>query len=166
MSGYGLARRTELTVDEANEFIESYFARYPRVQEYLEMTKVKARDDGYVETLLGRRRYFPELRPGSRSNRNVRMAAERMAINMPIQGTAADIIKLAMIKMADELHSRALGAKMILQVHDELGFEVPEAELEAMKSLLREVMEGAFKLAVPLKVDMKMGRDWENMSNV
>ena len=94
------------------------------------------------------------------------MAAERMAINMPIQGTAADIIKLAMCKMAGELHQRSLRTKMILQVHDELGFEVPEEELEAMRSLLREVMEGTYSLSVPLKVDMKMGRDWENMSDV
>jgi DNA polymerase-1 len=163
MSGFGLARRTDLSIEEANRFIESYFQRYPKVSEYLEATKTRAREKGYVETLLGRRRYFPELEWGSQANRRVRASAERMAINMPIQGTAADIMKLAMIKMADVMRQRGLESKMILQVHDELGFEVPDSELDTMRQLVRQVMEDIYPLSVPLKVEMQVGRDWYNM---
>jgi DNA polymerase-1 len=163
MSDFGLAARTGLSQTEAARFISNYFAKYPKVEEYLKQTKAKARQDGYVETLLGRRRYFPELAASSRVNPNAKRAAERMAINMPIQGAAADIIKLAMIEMARMLQRDKLKSKMILQVHDELVFEIPADELEQMKARVREVMEGIYPLSVPLKVEMHSGHDWGHM---
>ena len=130
------------------------------MKEYLESTKQQARDEGYVQTLLGRRRYIPEI---NSSNRQVREAAERTAINMPLQGTAADIVKLAMIELQGELGRRRLKSKMILQVHDELLFEVPPEELEEMKGLIEEIMPRAMDLSVPLKVEIKVGRNWGEM---
>nr|HID13202.1 DNA polymerase I [Anaerolineae bacterium] len=163
MSGYGLAQRTGLSQEEANRFIESYFANYPKVKAYMERTKREAAEQGYVETLLHRRRYFPELQSKDRAHAALRRAAEREAINMPIQGTAADIIKMAMIRLHEALKKRGLKSRMILQVHDELVLEVPEAEMEAVIPIAREAMEGAFPLAAPLKVDLKVGRNWEEM---
>jgi DNA polymerase-1 len=116
-----------------------------------------------VETLLGRRRYFPELQPGSRANHNVRQAAERMAINAPIQGTAADIINIATVRLHRALREQHLRGRMILQVHDELVVETPEEEVEAVAPLMRRVMESAFELKAPLKVDLKVGQNWEEM---
>jgi DNA polymerase-1 len=161
MSDYGLEQATELSREEAAQFIASYFQRYPKVKDYIESTKQQARKRGYVQTLLGRRRYIPEL---DSSNRQVREAAERMAINMPVQGTAADIIKLAMINLQREIDKRGLRSKMILQVHDELLFEVPPEELEQVKVLLRETMSQAMELSVPLKVEIKVGRNWGEMN--
>jgi DNA polymerase-1 len=163
MGDYGLAQRTELSQEEAGQFIEGYFARFPAVQAYLENTKRLAREQGYVETLFGRRRYFPELTADSRVPMDMRRAAERMAINMPIQGTAADIIKIAMIRLHRALHEHRLRAAMILQVHDELVLEVPEDELEAVRPLVRSVMEGAFDLQAPLRVNIEVGRNWLEM---
>ena len=163
MSGYGMAWRTGLPQKEADRFIEEYFAKYSRVKAYLDETKRKARDLGYVETLLGRRRYFPELRSDSRAHQNVRAAAQRMAINAPIQGSAADIIKIAMIRLHRALKDRGLKSGMTLQVHDELVLEVPEGELEVVAPLVKSIMEGAFQLDAPLKVDMKVGRNWLEM---
>jgi DNA polymerase-1 len=163
MSDWGLAARTELSREEASEFISKYFAQYPRVRGYLARIKQQAQEQGYVETLLGRKRYFPELRSGSRAHGNVKAAAERMAINHPIQGTAADIIKIAMIRLHDELQSRGLRSKMILQVHDELVLEVPDDEVDGVGKLVKSVMEDAYKLDVPLKVDIKTGRHWREM---
>jgi DNA polymerase-1 len=161
MSDYGLEQATELSREEAAQFIASYFQRYPKVKDYIESTKQQARKRGYVQTLLGRRRYIPEL---DSPNRQVREAAERMAINMPVQGTAADIIKLAMINLQREIDKRGLRSKMILQVHDELLFEVPPEELEQVKVLLRETMSQAMELSVPLKVEIKVGRNWGEMN--
>jgi DNA polymerase-1 len=163
MSGYGMAWRTGLSQKEADRFIKEYFTKYARVKAYLDETKRKARDVGYVETLLGRRRYFPELRSGSRAHRNVRASAQRMAINAPIQGSAADIIKIAMIRLHRALKERGLKSGMTLQVHDELVLEVPQDELEVVAPLVKSIMEGAFQLDAPLKVDMKVGRNWLEM---
>ncbi|MFC1924233.1 DNA polymerase I [Chloroflexota bacterium] len=160
MSDYGLQQATELSREEAARFIASYFQRYTKVKEYLDSTKQQAKEMGYVQTLLGRRRYIPEL---NSSNRQVREAAERMAINMPVQGTAADIIKLAMINVQSGIERRGLKSKMLLQVHDELLFEVPPEELEQMKALVEEMMCGAMELSVPLKVEVKVGRSWGEM---
>ena len=165
-TAFGLAQATGLTQPEAENFIRAYFERFPRVREYIDQTKALATRQGYVETLLGRRRYFPELQPGSRTTHNVRQSAERMAINAPIQGTAADIIKIAMIRLHDALRAERLQSRMILQVHDELILEAPDGELEAAGELAREVMEGAFELDAALKVDLSMGQNWLEMQKV
>jgi DNA polymerase-1 len=166
VTGYGLAERTKLAQDEAEAFINTYFLTYPRVKEYIDRTREQARERGYVETLLGRRRYFPELGTRSRVHQNVRQAAYRMAINAPIQGTAADILKVAMNRLWRELGARGLRSRMILQVHDELVLEVPRGELDVVKPLVVDTMEGAYQLDAPLKVDAKVGRNWLEMSPV
>jgi len=160
MSEYGLEQATELSREEAAQFITSYFEKYPGVKQYLDSTKKQAREMGYVQTLLGRRRFIPEI---NSSNRQVREAAERMAINMPVQGTSADIIKVAMINLHREMEKRQLKSKLLLQVHDELVFEVPEGELEEMRQLTPQVMSAALELSVPLKVDIKTGSNWGEM---
>lgn len=160
MGSYGLARDSGLTPGEAAKFIELYWSRYPAVRHFMDQTLQQGRDLGYVSTLLGRRRYAPEL---VSRNMGVRQAAERMAINAPVQGTAADIIKIAMNRLHDELHERRLRSKMLLQVHDELVFEVPESELKELAELACSVMEGAADLDVPLKVEVKAGENWGEM---
>lgn len=160
MSDYGLEQATELSREEATQFIASYFEKYPGVKRYLESTKQQARDKGYVQTILGRRRAIPEI---NSANRQVREAAERTAINMPVQGTSADIIKVAMIKLYQEMIKRQLKSKMLLQVHDELLFEVPSEELEEMHQLVPEIMSTALKLSIPLKVDIKSGQNWAEL---
>jgi len=160
MSNYGLEQATELSREEATQFITSYFAQHPGVEQYIDVTKQQAQEIGYVQTLLGRRRPIPEI---DSRNRQVREAAERMAINMPVQGTSADIIKVAMIKIDQEMLRRQLKSKMLLQVHDDLLFEVPEDELEEMRRLVPEIMSTALELSVPLKVDMKEGKNWGEM---
>jgi len=160
MSEYGLEQATELSREEATRFITDYFDKYPRVKQYLESTKQQAREKGYVQTLLGRRRSILEI---NSSNRQVREAAERMAINMPVQGTSADIIKVAMINLYREMNQRQLKSKMVLQVHDELIFEVPEEELELMRQLVPQIMSTALEISVPLKVDIKTGSNWGEM---
>ncbi len=159
MGAFRLARDSELTLPEAELFIETYFKRFPRVRGYLEGTKQQAIEQGHVETLLGRRRYFPALQnPGA--GRQDQSRAEREAVNMPIQGTAADIIKIAMIRLHQALKDRGLGAEMILQVHDELVLEVPEDEADQTVVLVKEVMENAYPMDVPLRVDVSVGQDW------
>ena len=155
MSGYGLEQATELSREEAGKFITAYFEKYPGVKWYLELTKEQARKTGYVQTILGRKRLIPEI---NASNRQVREAAERMAINMPVQGTSADIIKKAMVNLHREMLQRKLKSKMLLQVHDELVFEVPENEMAEMRQLVPEMMVNAIKLSIPLKVDTKIGK--------
>jgi DNA polymerase-1 len=162
-TAYGLAKATGLTMAEAEDFIQAYFERFPQVREYIDLTKASATRQGYVETLLGRRRYFPELLPGSKAPHNTRQAAERMAINAPIQGTAADIIKIAMVDLHKALHEQDLRARMILQIHDELVIEAPDDESETVKTLMRQVMESAFELDAPLKVDLEAGQNWEEI---
>jgi len=166
VSGFGLAQQTDLSQEEATAFIETYFTKYPGVKEYVEATKGLAAEQGYVETLLGRRRYFPELAVKSRAHGQVRRAAERMAINTPIQGSAADIIKIAMINLDRELKSGGYRSRMLLQVHDELVLEVPEEELETMVEMVPRVMSSAYELDVPLKVDVKVGRNWLEMEEI
>ncbi len=166
VTGFGLAERTEMDPAEANAFIQEYFKTYPKVREYIERIKAEVREKGYVQTLLGRRRYFPELLPGSGASHNLRQAAERAAINHPIQGTAADIIKIAMIRIHRRLREQGAGTAMILQVHDELLFEVPREELEGVLPRVREIMEHAYPLRVPLKVDVEVGPNWYDMEKV
>ncbi|MGD2178200.1 MAG: DNA polymerase I [Anaerolineae bacterium] len=162
-TAYGLAQATGLTQPEAEDFIQTYFERFPKVLDYIERTKVLAARQGYVETLLGRRRYFPELQPGSKASHYARQASERMAINAPIQGTAADIIKIAMIRLHRAFRESGLRSRMILQVHDELIVEAPQDEVSTVAPLMREIMEGAFELDAPLKADVKAGQNWEEM---
>ena len=163
-SAYGLSRQIGVSVDEAETFIRRYFRRFPRVKAYMEGVQKEAVEQGYVETLLHRRRYFPELHQGSRASHNRRQAALRMAINTPIQGTAADIIKLAMLRLHRRLRAEGLQSRMILQVHDELVLEVPEEERDAVIPVICEAMQGAFELEVPLSVDVEVGTNWEEMS--
>ncbi|MCH8185218.1 MAG: DNA polymerase I [Chloroflexi bacterium] len=160
LSSYGISQQTGLTSEEGSAFIKTYFGRYPGIRDYIESTKLKVKQDGYVETLLGRRRYIPEISSG---NRMVRAAGERMAINMPIQGTAADVIKIAMIRIQERLDALKMRSMMILQVHDELIFEVPEVELEQMKAIVMELMPSAMTMVVPLEVELKTGATWGDM---
>jgi DNA polymerase-1 len=165
-SAFGLAQQTGLTQDEAAQFMEAYFARFPGVRQYIEDTKKQAVERGYVETLLGRRRYFPELAQGSRAAPGQRRAAERMAINAPIQGSAADIIKMAMIRLYQALQDKSLRSRIILQVHDELVLEVPKEEMDAVHPLVVKIMEGAFNLDAPLRVDVEAGPNWLEMTSL
>lgn len=159
MGAFRLARDSELTLAEAENYIKAYFARFPGIQTYLDGTKSEAKSRGFVETLLGRRRYFPVFQGSmSGSNRQLWLRAEREAINHPIQGTAADIIKIAMLNLHDAL--RPFQAQMLLQVHDELLVEVPETEIDNVRSVMIETMTGAFTLDVPLKVEASTGQNW------
>lgn len=157
ISDFGLSQNLGITRKDAGAFIEQYFNVFKGVRKYMDDIVAKAREDGYVTTLLDRRRYLPEIKA---SNFNLRSFAERTAMNTPIQGTAADIIKLAMVQMDAALRERGLKSRMLLQVHDELVFEVPPEELELMKELLPQVMSGALKLDVPLKADVSFGDNW------
>jgi DNA polymerase-1 len=154
---HALSRQLKISHAEAKEFIERYFERFRRVREYLDSMVEYAREHGYVETIFKRRRYVPELRD---RNFNIRAFGERTAANSPIQGSAADLIKIAMIHIHDRLRDERLSARMLLQVHDELVFEVPGPEMEAVTALVREEMEGAAELSVPLVVDVGSGRNW------
>jgi DNA polymerase-1 len=154
---FGLARAVGISRAEAKEFIATYFARFQGVRQYMEEKKAEAKEKGYVTTLLGRKRPLPEI---NHRIFTIRQNAERMAINTPIQGTAADLMKLAMLRVADRLEREGFAAKLLLQVHDELVFECPDAEVERLKVAVREEMEGAMKLDVPLKVEVKVGPDW------
>lgn len=158
ISAFGLAQNTGVSNAEAKKYIESYFARYPKVREFIDKTIEDAKIKGYVTTLFGRRRFIPEL---SSSAAQIRNFGERTAVNTPIQGTAADLIKIAMIRIKNRLDREGLRSKMILQVHDELVFEVPDAEIEVMKALIRGEMEGVVSLAVPIRTDMGVGKNWD-----
>ncbi|MBI3017061.1 MAG: DNA polymerase I [Deltaproteobacteria bacterium] len=157
LSAYGLSQQLKISVSQAQEYMERYFSRYPKVKEYIGKTIQEAKEKGYVDTMLGRRRYLPDLKS---ANPQLRGMAERMAMNTPIQGSAADLIKKAMIQISKRLISQKLKTKMILQVHDELVFEVPKKEMDDVKQLVQEEMEGAFTLCVPIKVDMHSGKTW------
>ena len=157
ISAFGLAERMEVSRTEAKELIDSYFKTYPKVKEYMEKSVVVARERGYILTEFGRRRYLPDI---TSRNAVVRGYAERNAVNAPIQGTAADIIKIAMIRIDERLRHEALQTKMILQVHDELNFSVPPTELEHVKQLVVEEMERAFAMSVPLIADCGSGINW------
>lgn len=160
LSAFGISRQTNLSAEDGAAFIETYFAKYPGIREYVESTKQTVREQGYVETLMGRRRYIREIQS---SNHNVRSAGERMAINMPIQGTAADIIKIAMVRIQNRIDANKLRSMMILQVHDELIFEAPQDELERMTGIMLELMPAAMDLAVPLEIELKTGYNWDEM---
>jgi DNA polymerase-1 len=157
VTAFGLSRGLDMSTKQAQEFLDRFFARHPKVKAYLGRTVAEGRERGFVATLLGRRRYLPELRSG---NPNLRGFGERMATNAPIQGTAADLVKIAMVRMARELRAHGLESRMLLQVHDELLFEAPAAEVGRLQALATEVMESALTLDVPLKVDVKVGDDW------
>ena len=162
MGGFGLATRLEMDRKEADAFIAAYFERFPKVRTYMDETIAGARENGYVQTLLGRRRYLPEI---TASNQQARAAAERMAINMPVQGTAAEIIKLAMLRMQERLDESGMRTLMLLQIHDELLFEAPDDEREALAAIVDEVMPVVMpELDVPLVVDVKAGASWGTMS--
>jgi len=155
VSAFGLSNQTDLTVPEAGEFIETYFERYPSVKAYMDASIQTARDEGYVSTLLGRRRFLPEIHSDNRQRREF---AERIAINTPIQGTAADLIKVAMINIHKAMSG--MQSRMVMQVHDELVFDVHKPELDDLTELVRDGMEHALELDVPLKVDIGTGPDW------
>jgi DNA polymerase-1 len=163
LSDFGLARDIGMTPEDARVFIETYFRKYGRVREFLEGIKMMAREQGYVETLMRRRRYIQDIRS---PNRQLRGAAERVAVNMPIQGSAADIMKLAMIELDRYLRDRSLRSRMILTVHDELVFEMPVSERDQLVEVVPELMAGVFTLKVPLQVDLKIGANWQDMERV
>jgi DNA polymerase I len=154
---HALSRQLRIDHAEARRFIAEYFERFGGIRAYLDSMVEFAREHGYVQTIFGRRRYIPELRD---RNFNVRQFGERTATNSPIQGSAADLIKIAMIRIAHALRERALESRMILQVHDELVFELPPAELDQLRALVKREMEGAAELTVPLVVDMGAGDNW------
>ncbi|MDT5111969.1 MAG: polymerase [Mycobacterium sp.] len=158
LSAYGLAAQLKISTEEAKVQMEAYFSRFGGVRDYLQSVVDQARKDGYTSTVLGRRRYLPEL---DSSNRNVREAAERAALNAPIQGSAADIIKVAMINVDSAIEDAGLTSRMLLQVHDELLFEIAEGERDALETLVRDKMGGAYPLDVPLEVSVGYGRSWD-----
>ena len=157
ISDYGLSQSLGITRKEAGEFIDRYLSSFPGVKNYMDSIVDTAREQGYVTTLLNRRRFLPEI---TSRNFNLRSFAERTAMNTPIQGTAADIIKKAMVDMAERIEKEGLQTRLLLQVHDELIFEAPKEELEALQKIVPEVMEHAMKLSVPLKVDYSYGSSW------
>jgi DNA polymerase-1 len=162
LTDFGLAQREGISREEAGAFIKRYFEKYDAVRRWRDDIVNQTRADGYAETLAGRRRYIPDIHSG---NFNVRMGAERIAINMPVQGTASDIIKIAMIRIDAALAERKMTSRMLLQVHDELIFEGPHDELEQLRALVKEIMPASLKLDVPLKVDVKLGRNWADMES-
>jgi DNA polymerase-1 len=162
MSAFGLTQTTELTLAEAEQFVETYFQRFPGIKGYLDQIREQVRETGYVETLLGRRRYFPRLTTAT--NMNIRRREEREAINAPIQGTAADIMKLAMIEVAGRLAASKLESKILLQVHDELVLEVKDGEVEETIKLVKSAMEDVYSLEVPLTTGAQSGRDWGSLT--
>ena len=161
MSSFGLTRSTDLTLSEAETFVKAYFKKFPGIKEYLDGIKKQAAQDGYVETLLGRRRYFPALQ--SKQNVQIKNREEREAINAPIQGTAADIMKIAMLQIPSALAKAKLKAKMLLQVHDELVLECPQDELEKTAQVVQDTMANAYPLSIPLSTEARYGKNWGEM---
>jgi DNA polymerase-1 len=158
MSAFGLAKQLGIARGEAQEYVDLYFDRYPGVKAFMDNTREQARADGFIETVFGRRLYLPEI---NARNAQRRQYAERSAINAPMQGTAADIIKKAMITVHDWLQNDRSGARMIMQVHDELVFEVEEDKVDAVRDRVVELMNGAAELSVPLQVDVGVGLNWD-----
>jgi len=158
ISAFGLSENLEIPRDEAQAYIDAYLARFPLVQDFIQRTIEQARRDGYVTSLLGRRRPVPEIRA---SNRQTRSLGERLAVNFVMQGSNADIIKVAMIRIHERLRAEGRGARLVLQIHDELLLEVPETEVSAVRDLVREEMCGAYPLDPPLAVDVGVGDDWD-----
>jgi len=164
MSVFGLTRYTDLTLAEAEDFVKAYFKQFPGIKEYLDGIRKLAAQQGYVETLLGRRRYFPALQ--GKQNPQVKNREEREAINAPIQGTAADIMKIAMLNIPPALKAAGLKGKMLLQVHDELVLECPEKELKETARVVQETMENAYPLSIPLLTEARYGKNWGDMQPV
>ena len=164
MSAFGLTRTTELTLAEAENFVRTYFQKFPGVKRYLDGIRRLAAQQGYVETLLGRRRYFPALQ--SKQNVQIKNREEREAINAPIQGTAADIMKIAMLRIPPALKAAGLKGKMLLQVHDELVLQCPEKELEETARIVKETMANAFPMSIPLSTDARYGKNWGEMKPI
>ncbi|MBI3162133.1 MAG: DNA polymerase I [Chloroflexi bacterium] len=164
MSAFGLTRSTDLTLAEAETFVKTYFAKFPGVKKYLDGTRKLAAEQGYVETLLGRRRYFPALQ--SKMNVQMKNREEREAINAPIQGTAADIMKIAMLKIPSALKAAKLKARMLLQVHDELVLECPKDEMEKTARIVQETMANAYPMSIPLETEARAGKSWGAMKVV
>jgi DNA polymerase-1 len=164
MSPFGLTRTTELTLAEAEDFVKAYFKQFPGVKRYLDGIRRLAAQQGYVETLLGRRRYFPALQ--SKQNVQIKNREEREAINAPIQGTAADIMKIAMLNIPPALKAAGLKGKMLLQVHDELVLECPEKELEETARVVKETMANAFPMSIPLLTEARYGKNWGEMKAI
>jgi DNA polymerase-1 len=160
LSAFGLSQQLGIEPAEARRFIDAYFEKYSGVRAFIDATLEQTRRDQKVKTLFGRIRPIPDI---NSKNATQRGFAERTAVNTPLQGTAADLIKLAMIRIDKEIRERGLRSRMTLQVHDELVFEVPESEVETMKSLVREHMEQAYALAVPLLVELAVGPNWRDM---
>lgn len=160
LTPYGIMQQTDLSPEQGRRFIDAYFSSYPGIKDYVDGTIEQCRQDGYVASLKGRRRYLPEI---NSSNRSARQAAERAAVNMPVQGTAADIIKLAMLSVQARIDERDMKTRMILQVHDELVFETPVEEVDSLVTLLRLEMPAAMELRVPLQVEVKAGPNWGDM---
>jgi DNA polymerase-1 len=157
LSAFGLSRQLSIGVDEARGLMDEYFQRFGGVRDYLHDVVEEARRAGYTETILGRRRYLPDLTSDNRQRRDM---AERMALNAPIQGSAADIIKIAMLRVGAALRAEGLRSRVLLQVHDELVLEVAAGESEAVEALVRREMAGAWDLSVPLDVSVGRGRSW------
>jgi DNA polymerase-1 len=157
MSSYGLSQQLGVEPKVAQAYIDEYFRKYTGVKAYINQSLEEAKERGYVSTLLHRRRYLPDIHSLSTP---VRQATERMAINTPLQGTAADIIKLAMIRIQNRIEEQALSAKMIMQVHDELVFEILEGEIKKVCPLIQQEMEAVMPLSVPLKVSVYSGKNW------
>jgi DNA polymerase-1 len=157
LSAYGLADRLQIPQEEAQEFIDRYLERFPAVKAFIEKTIEKANDDGYVATAFGRRRRIPELRA---RQRQTRLLGERLAVNMVIQGTAADIMKVAMVRARDALRAAGLSTALVLQIHDELLYEAPADEVEAASEIVRREMAGAYEMDPPLEVDVGVGANW------
>jgi DNA polymerase-1 len=164
MSAFGLTRATDLTLAESENFMQTYFKQFPGVKRYLDQIRRLAAEQGYVETLMGRRRYFPSLK--NQTNQAQRNREEREAINAPIQGTAADIMKLAMLHVPPALVAAGLKGLMLLQVHDELVLECPQDEIEETITVVRSVMEHAFELKVPLSTEARYGPNWGALTTV
>jgi DNA polymerase-1 len=162
MSSFGLMRTTELTLSEAENFVKAYFEKFPGVKKYLDGIRELAAKQGYVETLLGRRRYFPALQ--GNLNAQLKNREEREAINAPIQGTAADIMKIAMLQIPGALAKARLHGKMLLQVHDELVLECPEDEMEKTARVVQETMSAAYPLSIPLSTEARSGLSWGSMT--
>jgi len=164
MSAFGLSRTTELTLAESEDFVKAYFKQFPGVKKYLDGIRELAAKQGYVETLLGRRRYFPALQ--SKQNVALKNREEREAINAPIQGTAADIMKIAMLRIPSSLERSGLETRMLLQVHDEIVLECPQAELKKAAGIVQKVMEEAYPMIIPLTTEARWGRNWGEMQTL
>ncbi|MDD5195071.1 MAG: DNA polymerase, partial [Candidatus Omnitrophica bacterium] len=163
MSPYGLASELYVRTEEAQNFIDNYFMRYPKVKEYIEKTCSEAETLGYVKTILGRRRNLPDIKS---PNMALREFAARQAVNTPIQGSCADIIKLAMVNIHRETSEKKMRARLIMQIHDELVFDVPPGEIKEVSEIVRRLMEESIALSVPIKVNLALGKNWGELQDI